>query len=223
MIRRFSIGYDVELHKRTLSAACVSLIGPAGGGGRRRRTAGRRARPTPCPSRPASPVRASAPTSASICSATPQDTAALSPALPRRRPRRVGGRGRDACAWSTAGPATASISTTGHPPGGRPQRSRGLVHQGLLRRPGDGRAALLPRQAEPDVARPTAHRRAAPGDAILLGDREVGRLGSVASSPEHGQIALALVRREAPSGSRVAVRADEIQAVVVVEPPFSTA
>ncbi|HUA69910.1 MAG TPA: folate-binding protein, partial [Solirubrobacteraceae bacterium] len=29
MIRRFSIGYDVELHKRTLERGLLSLIGPA--------------------------------------------------------------------------------------------------------------------------------------------------------------------------------------------------
>ena len=28
MIRRFSIGYDVELHKRTLESGLLSLIGP---------------------------------------------------------------------------------------------------------------------------------------------------------------------------------------------------
>jgi folate-binding protein YgfZ len=31
MIRRFSIGYDVQLHKRTLECALLSLIGPAAG------------------------------------------------------------------------------------------------------------------------------------------------------------------------------------------------
>ena len=38
MIRRFKVGYDVELHKRTLERGLLSLIGPdAGGAGRRRR------------------------------------------------------------------------------------------------------------------------------------------------------------------------------------------
>ena len=43
------------------------------------------------------------------------------------------------------------------------------------------------------------------GDALHLGERAVGTLGSVAVSPEHGPIALALVRREAAVGDRVAV------------------
>ena len=39
MIRRFSIGYDVELHKRTLERGLLSLIGPEADRGRRRRRA----------------------------------------------------------------------------------------------------------------------------------------------------------------------------------------
>ncbi len=39
------------------------------------------------------------------------------------------------------------------PTGSWSERPRGLVHEGLLRRAGDGRAALLPRQAEPAPAR----------------------------------------------------------------------
>ena len=41
MIRRFSIGYDVELHKRTLERGLLSLIGPDAAVGRRRRRAAR--------------------------------------------------------------------------------------------------------------------------------------------------------------------------------------
>ncbi len=40
----------------------------------------------------------------------------------------------------------------------------------------------------------------ASGTALLLGEREVGRIGSSVVSPRHGPIALALVRREAPVG-----------------------
>jgi folate-binding protein YgfZ len=61
----------------------------------------------------------------------------------------------------------------------------------------------------------------ATGAEISLGDRVVGRLGSVAESPALGSIALALVRREAPPGSGVVVGADQIDAVVV-ELPFAT-
>ena len=43
------------------------------------------------------------------------------------------------------------------------------------------------------------------GTDVVLGEKVVGRLGSVCVSPRLGPIALALVRREAEPGSRVAV------------------
>ncbi|HEY1522957.1 MAG TPA: glycine cleavage T C-terminal barrel domain-containing protein [Solirubrobacteraceae bacterium] len=57
------------------------------------------------------------------------------------------------------------------------------------------------------------------GDALLLGERPVGRLGSVAASPRFGPIALALVRREAEPGSEVTV-GDPSAPATVVELPF---
>ena len=83
MIRRFSIGYDVELHKRTLERGLLSLIGPGaeavvGGAGSLAEAehahaavsiGGRRA-----------PGR-SGPTSGSTCSATPPTPTALRAAL----------------------------------------------------------------------------------------------------------------------------------------------
>jgi tRNA-modifying protein YgfZ len=58
------------------------------------------------------------------------------------------------------------------------------------------------------------------GAEITCGERVVGRLGSVAESPTLGPIALALVRREAPPGSEVVVGADQVEAVAV-ELPFA--
>jgi folate-binding protein YgfZ len=60
---------------------------------------------------------------------------------------------------------------------------------------------------------------AASGAEITFGDRAVGRLGSVVESPSLGAVALALVRRQAPPGSQVTVGEDEVRAVVV-ELPF---
>jgi folate-binding protein YgfZ len=57
------------------------------------------------------------------------------------------------------------------------------------------------------------------GSEIVSGDRVVGRLSSVAVSPRFGEIALALVRREAPAGSDVLV-GDQRAAAVVTELPF---
>jgi tRNA-modifying protein YgfZ len=57
------------------------------------------------------------------------------------------------------------------------------------------------------------------GDAVFLGEREVGRLGSTALSPVHGPIALALIRREASPGAQVTV-GDSGQKAVVAQLPF---
>jgi folate-binding protein YgfZ len=57
------------------------------------------------------------------------------------------------------------------------------------------------------------------GTPLRLGEREVGRLGSVAVSPVHGPIALAIVRREAGVGDTLAV-GDGAVSAQVVELPF---
>jgi tRNA-modifying protein YgfZ len=53
------------------------------------------------------------------------------------------------------------------------------------------------------------------GDALLLGDKEVGRVGSFCVSPAHGPIALAIVRREAEPGAELAVGEAGVTARVV--------
>ena len=58
-----------------------------------------------------------------------------------------------------------------------------------------------------------------PGDVLHLGEREVGRLGTVALSPRLGPIALALVRREAEPGARLTV-GEAGATAEVVELPF---
>jgi folate-binding protein YgfZ len=57
------------------------------------------------------------------------------------------------------------------------------------------------------------------GDELRLGERSVGRVGSVALSPALGPIALALVRREAAPGDTVAV-GDAGVSAQVVDLPF---
>ena len=220
MIRRFSIGYDVELHKRTLERGLLSLLGPRPTRSRRRRARrgralARRGRdrrdpgardPHRCRGRPAVrrgrhralTPRCSAPAPCGRRGGRRLRADRARPPALRRRPRRH----RD-------------------PPGGGPQRARGLVHEGLLRRPGDGRAAVLPRQAQPPPARAAAvgagrdRRR----DQRSAGAPSVGWRASP-QSPALGPLALALVRREAPPGSAVTVGADEIRALVV-ELPFA--
>src|SRR5918994_1154738 len=58
------------------------------------------------------------------------------------------------------------------------------------------------------------------GEAIGLGDREVGRIGTACVSPALGPIALAIVRREAEPGARVTVGETSVQAEVVELPFF---
>ncbi|HEX2393517.1 MAG TPA: folate-binding protein [Solirubrobacterales bacterium] len=75
--------------------------------------------------------------------------------------------------------------------------------------------------------RPNRHLRglrmsapAAPGAPLRLGEKEVGRLGSVAVSPAFGPIGLAILRREAEPGDELAVGEDGVTAAVT-DLPFS--
>ena len=52
------------------------------------------------------------------------------------------------------------------------------------------------------------------GDPLLLGEKEVGTIGTACISPAHGPIALAIVRREAAEGERLAVRDGSVTAEV---------
>ncbi|HEY5197662.1 MAG TPA: folate-binding protein [Solirubrobacteraceae bacterium] len=61
---------------------------------------------------------------------------------------------------------------------------------------------------------------ASPGDELRLGETVVGALTSVAVSPLHGPIALALVRRAAGPGDRLTV-ADGPLSAIVTELPFT--
>jgi folate-binding protein YgfZ len=58
-----------------------------------------------------------------------------------------------------------------------------------------------------------------PGEALRLGDRDVGTVGSACLSPALGPIALAVVRREAAAGDELSVGDDGVTAKVV-ELPF---
>jgi tRNA-modifying protein YgfZ len=73
--------------------------------------------------------------------------------------------------------------------------------------------------------RPNRHLRglrlsglAEPGTAVLLGEKEVGRLGSACVSPALGPIGLAILRREAEPGAEVAVGEDGVTASVAALP-----
>jgi tRNA-modifying protein YgfZ len=59
------------------------------------------------------------------------------------------------------------------------------------------------------------------GAPLRLGDREVGKVGTVAVSPRLGVIALAIVRREAGPGDTLAVGEDGALTAQVVDVPFA--
>ena len=59
---------------------------------------------------------------------------------------------------------------------------------------------------------------ARPGESLVLGEKEVGTVGSAALSPALGPIGLAILRREAEPGATVAVGEDGVTAEVVALP-----
>jgi folate-binding protein YgfZ len=56
---------------------------------------------------------------------------------------------------------------------------------------------------------------ARPGEALLAGEKEVGKVGGSCVSPVHGPIALAILRREAEPGAELSVGEDGVTAQVV--------
>jgi folate-binding protein YgfZ len=218
MIRRFSIGFEVELHKRTLESGLLSLLGPdseavAGGGGLGE------------PEHSNSAVTVGGIEARAIrtdlgidllCDAADVDglraalgVAAVSEAVAeclrveRGRPR-FGVDLDDTVIPQEAGLNERAVSFTKGCYVGQETVAR-LHYRGKPNR--HLRGLRLGADA------------AATGDELTLEGRSVGRLGSVAVSPRFGPIALALVRREAPVGSVVAV-GDGAQGEVV-ELPFS--
>ena len=221
MIRRFSVGYDVQLHKRTLQSGLLSLLGPAS----EQVAAVSGLGPAEHDHLPA--VIAGVPARAIrthlgidlLCEAERTDELAEALEAAGARPiseaaadtvRIEHGRPRygvdldDTVIPQEADLNARAVSFTKGCYVGQETVAR-LYYRGKPNRQLRGL-----RLAEP----------AWPGAEITFGDRVVGRVGSVAQSPGLGPVALALVRREAPPGSHVRVGHGEIQAVVV-ELPFA--
>ena len=231
MIRRYKIGYEVELHKRTLECALLSLIGPHS------RALALRA----CDSGgPAPPETEHAHAMASVdrrvvrlvateaggldllCGAPDREAvyAALldAGALPvsegaaeivrveRGRPR-YGVDIDDGTIPQEAGLNERAVSFTKGCYVGQETVAR-LYYRGKPNR--HLRGLRISRAIAP--APPVAS-----GAELRLGERPVGRLGSVVHSPALGDIALALVRREAQPGDTLHLGPAEAE---VVELPF---
>jgi folate-binding protein YgfZ len=206
MIRRFSIGYDVELHKRTVECGLLSLIGPDAGavagasglpslehahlavsvGG----VAARAVRTDVgidvfCDAADVEAVRAGLLDAGAVAVAEP---AAECVRIEHGRPR-YGIELDESVIPQEAGLNERAVSFTKGCYVGQETVAR-LYYRGKPNRQLRGLRLSAPARA---------------GDPLTYESREVGRLASVAESPRFGPIALALVRREAPPGTTVTV------------------
>ena len=223
MIRRYKLGRDVELHKRTLERGLLSLAGPDA-----RRIAGAPDLPAEEHSHRAGEL-AGAPVR---LIATDLGVDVLCDAAATERV---------AAALAAAGAVSApeELAEVRRVESGRPRYGVDLDDTVIPQEAGLNERAVSFEKGcyvgQETVARlyfrgkPNRHLRglklsgaAATGDPLRLGEREVGRLGSVVESPLHGTIALALVRREASPGDSLAVGGDGVRAQVV-ELPFAEA
>jgi folate-binding protein YgfZ len=228
MIRRYKIGYEVELHKRTLESSLLSLIGP------RARIVAERAL-DPEASGTALPETEHAHVEARIADhpvrliATDTGLDALCLAADRET---VGAALLSAGAFA-AGEDAAEIVRVER---GRPRYGVDLDDGTIPHEAGLNERAVSFTKCcyvgQETVARlhyrgkPNRHLRGlrlsepvAPGEELRLGERVVGVLSSFAASPTYGPIALALVRREAAPGDTVAAGARGAQATLA-ELPF---
>jgi tRNA-modifying protein YgfZ len=220
MIRRYKIGFEVELHKRTLERALLSLIGPGA-------AAVAHAEGLGAPEHSNGPVDVEGVTALAVRTDVGIDL--LCEAAERER-------------------LEAALLARGALPVGEQAVECLRVEHGRPRYGVDLDDTVIPQEAglneravsfekgcyvgQETVARlyykgkPNRHLRGLrlsepgrPGEELLLGERPVGRTGSCAVSPRLGPIALALVRREAEPGSRLAVAGGPAEAEVV-ELPF---
>ena len=222
MIRRFKVGYDLELHKRTLERGLLSLIGPES-----ERAAGAERVAKVEHAHAALTIGGVAAIAARtdvgvdlICDAA--DTEKLSGALLARG----------------AAPVSLQAAECLRVERGRPRYGIDLDETTIPQEAGlNERAVSFTKGCyvgQETVARlhyrgkPNRHLRglrlsaaAASGEELRLTERTVGRVGSAVLSPAYGPIALALVRREAEPGTMVGVGEDGTTAEVM-ELPFAS-
>jgi folate-binding protein YgfZ len=220
MIRRFSIGFEAELHKRTLERGLLSLLGPeskaiAGGSGLREPENSHAA--VTVGGIEARAIRTDLGVDL-LCDAADVDGL------------------RAALADAGVVPVSEAVAECLRVERGRPRYGVDLDDTVIPQEAGlNERAVSFTKGCyvgQETVARlhyrgkPNRHLRgvrlsdtASPGDELTFDGRTVGRLGSVAVSPRFGPIGLALVRREAHVGSTVTV-GDDARGEVV-ELPFS--
>jgi tRNA-modifying protein YgfZ len=226
MIRRFSLGYDVELHKRTLERGLLSLLGPAAeavisGAGESDVGAGSGGE-----SGPGTGELGAEEQSHALVAVGGVSVRAIRTDLGIDVLCDAGDREAVRTALSEAGAVEVSeaVAECLRVERGRPRYGLDLDDSVIPQEAGlNARAVSFTKGCyvgQETVARlhyrgkPNRHLRglrlSAPantGDQLTFDGRPVGRVGSVALSPRFGPIALAIVRREAAPGSRVAVGA----------------
>jgi folate-binding protein YgfZ len=219
-IRRFKIGFDVELHKRTLERALLSLVGPQA-----RAVAG--AEELPVAEHSSMRARRGGADVVLVATADGVDVICDAADLEAVRAAFVE---RGAVEVPEAAAEVLRVEA------GRPRFGIDMDDTTIPQEAGlNDRAVSFTKGCyvgQETVARlfykgkPNRHLRglrlhgaAATGDPLRLGEREVGHVGTVVDSPTLGPIALAVVRREAEPGAEVAVGADGASASVV-ELPF---
>jgi len=217
MIRRYKLGRDVELHKRTLELAELSLVGPDA-----RRVAGAGDLGTA--------EHDSVRTALGILVATDRGVDVLCPA-------ERAGEVRDALVGAGAVRVSEAAAEVVRVESGRPRYGLDLDDSVIPQEAGlNERAVSFTKGCyvgQETVARlyyrgkPNRHLRglrlsgpAKTGAPLRLGEREVGRLRSSVVSPSRGPIGLAIVRREAAPGDRLAV-GDGTVTAEVAELPFA--
>jgi tRNA-modifying protein YgfZ len=218
-LRRGMIGWRAELHKRTVQQGLLSLVGP-----RARAVAGAAGLPAA--------EHANAPASLAgapvVLVATDLGVDVLCAAEDTSRVR-------DALIEAGAVAVDEAAAELVRVESGRPRYGIDLDETTIPQEAGlNDRAVSFTKGCyvgQETVARlhwrgkPNRHLRglrlsapAPSGTPLRLGDREVGRLASVALSPVHGPIALAIVRREAGVGETLAVGDGAVTAQVVALP-----
>ena len=220
MIRRFKVGFAVELHKRTVQSGLLSLVGP-----RSRAVAGAPDLPdTEHAHRGATiadrPVRVVVTDVGVDVLCDAQDTDAV----------------RDGLIRAGALPVSEDAAEILRVEAGRPRYGLELDDATIPQEAGlNERAVSFTKGCyvgQETVARlfykgkPNRHLRglrlsapASTGDELRLGEKVVGRIGTAVVSPVHGPIALALVRREAGPGDVVGV-GDGAATATVTDLPF---
>jgi tRNA-modifying protein YgfZ len=227
MISRFKVGYDVELHKRTLESSLLSLIGP--------RTSTVLSAVAEVEELPGSehanlPARVGGRPVLLVVTAEPAGVDVLCEAADLQ----VVQEALLAGGAEAIGEAAAEIARVEH---GRPRYGIDLDETVIPQEAGlNERAVSFTKGCyvgQETVARlhykgrPNRHlrglrssRQLASGTELSLRGRSVGRVASSVLSPLHGPIALALIRREAEPGMLLQTGEGSIDATVT-ELPFS--